>query len=185
MLRVAVVGAGKMGLSHLAMLRAHPAVEVAAVCDSAKYVLDVLEKYTGLAVFTDYGRMLDEASIDAVVIATPTGSHFAMCQQAIQKGLHVFCEKPLTLESQDSLTLAELAEQHAVITQVGYHNKFVGAFREAKRLLDGAAIGRVTHILAESYRAGRPAAKGKYMAEPARNRWRLPVRLCGTHHRFG
>lgn len=164
MIRVAVVGAGKMGLSHIAMMRAHPDVELAAVCDSAKYVLDVLEKYTGLRTFTDYDRMLEEGDLDAVVIATPTGSHFSMSKKAIEKGLHVFCEKPLTLNSHDSLVLAELAEAHGVVTQVGYHNRFVGAFREAKRLLDIEAIGRVTHILAESY--------GPVVLQPKGSTWR-------------
>ena len=48
-IRIAVVGLGKMGLSHLAIVNAHPEVEVAAVCDSSGYVLGVLEKYTGVA----------------------------------------------------------------------------------------------------------------------------------------
>ncbi|MBG0738326.1 Gfo/Idh/MocA family oxidoreductase [Paeniglutamicibacter antarcticus] len=164
MVRVGVVGVGKMGLSHLSMLRAHPQVELAAVCDSAKYVLDVLEKYTKMRTFTDYGRMLDEAELDAVVIATPTGTHFAMAEQAIKRGLHVFCEKPLTLNIKDSQILADLAEEHGVITQVGYHNRFVGAFEEAKTLLNAGAIGRVTHVLAESY--------GPVVLQPKGTTWR-------------
>ena len=53
MIRIAVVGLGKMGLSHLAMLRAHPEVELAAVVDSTPYMVDVLSKYSGLRTFTD------------------------------------------------------------------------------------------------------------------------------------
>lgn len=164
MIRVAVVGIGKMGLSHLAMLRAHPDVEVAAVCDSAKYVLDVLEKYTGLRSFTDYERMLDETKLDAVAIATPTGTHFEMAEQAIKRRLHVFCEKPLTLNSHDSQVLVDLAREYGVVTQVGYHNRFIAAFREAKDLLDAGAIGRPTHLLAESY--------GPVVLQPKGSTWR-------------
>lgn len=153
-----------MGLSHLSMLRSHPDVQLAAVCDSVKYVLDVLEKYTGIRTFTDYSRMLDEAELDAVVIATPTSSHFAMAEQAITRGLHVFCEKPLTLSANDSKVLAELADLHGVVTQVGYHNRFVGAFREAKSLLDAGAIGKVVHVLAESY--------GPVVLQPKGSTWR-------------
>ena len=96
MLDVAVVGLGKMGLSHLSMVRAHPDVKLVGVCDSTGYVLDILGKYTGLDTYTDLTRLLDEkSSLEAVIIATPTHLHAGMVRQAIQRGLHVFCEKPL------------------------------------------------------------------------------------------
>lgn len=72
MIRIGVVGLGKMGASHLAMIRAHPDVSVDAVVDSTGYVLDVLSKYTGLRTFTDFDTMLKEVDLDAVIIATPT-----------------------------------------------------------------------------------------------------------------
>lgn len=140
-----------MGLSHLAMIKAHPDVTIAAVVDSTGYILDVLSKYTGVTTYTDYEVMLQKAELDAVLIATPTRFHGRMVRAALEKGLHVFCEKPLTLTSEESLELAALAESKALVTQVGYHNRFVGAFREVKRLLDAGAIGRVTHVLAEAY----------------------------------
>ena len=151
MVRVAVVGIGKMGLSHLSMVRAHPGVEVVAVCDSVGYVLDVLSKYTGLSTFTDYQKMLDSVQVDAVLIATPTSSHVALVRQALERGLHVFCEKPLTLSAEESVELAGIARERQLVTQVGYHNRFVGAFQEVKRLIDDRTIGEVSHVLAESY----------------------------------
>lgn len=160
MTKVAVVGVGKMGLSHLSMLRAHPDVELVAVCDSAKYVLDVLEKYTGISTYTDYATMLEHSGAETVVIATPTSTHFPMAEAAIMRGLNVFCEKPLTLSSCESARLGALADAHGVVTQVGYHNRFVGAFTEAKALLDAGAIGKVSHVLAESYGPVVLAAKG-------------------------
>jgi len=151
MIRVAVVGLGKMGLSHLAMIRAHPNVEVVAVVDATGYVLDVLGKYTGLRTFPDLDAALSAVEVDAVIIATPTRFHAPMVRSAIARGVHVFCEKPLTLSAAESVELASLAEQAGLVTQVGYHNRFVGAFREVKRLLDVGAIGRVTHMQAEAY----------------------------------
>ncbi|EAR26061.1 oxidoreductase-like protein [marine actinobacterium PHSC20C1] len=160
MIRVGVVGLGKMGLSHLSMIRAHPEVTVDAVVDSASYILGVLSKYTGLKVFTDFEKMLDSVELDAVLIATPTRFHAAMVRTALDHGVHVFCEKPLTLTSAESAELAELASSRGLVTQVGYHNRFVGTFLEAKRLLDASAIGRVTHIKAESYGPVVLKAKG-------------------------
>lgn len=151
MIRVAVVGIGKMGLSHLSMIRAHPDVDVVGVCDSAGYLLDVLSKYTGLPTFTDYHRMLDSADADAVLIATPTSSHLGLARDALARDLHVFCEKPLSLSAAQSEELAEIARSSHLITQVGYHNRFVAAFQEVKRLLDAGTLGEVNHVLAESY----------------------------------
>jgi predicted dehydrogenase len=133
------------------MINAHPDVQVDAVVDSTGYILDVLSKYTGLVTFSDYQTMLDSVELDAVLIATPTRFHGPMVRAALEKGLNVFCEKPLCLTSEESRELAALAAEKGLVTQVGYHNRFVGAFREVKALLDAGAIGRVTHILAEAY----------------------------------
>jgi scyllo-inositol 2-dehydrogenase (NADP+) len=163
-LRVGVVGVGKMGLSHLSLLRAHPEVELAAMCDSNGYVLDTLSKYTGLRAVKDYAKLVEDESIDAVVIATPTTSHFAMAKAALENGKHVFCEKPLTLSAADSAALAKIAADRGLTTQVGYHNRFVAAFAEVKRLLGLGAIGTVTHALAEAY--------GPVVLQPKGGTWR-------------
>jgi len=151
MIRVAVVGLGKMGISHLSMIGAHPQVTIAAVCDSAKYVLDVLEKYTGVRGFTDYAAMLKDVELDAVVIATPSRTHGPMVRAALERGLHVFCEKPFCLDAAEGEDLVRRAAVAKVVNQVGYHYRFVGAFQEVKRLLAANAIGEVTHVLAEAY----------------------------------
>src|SRR5690606_18765186 len=75
MVKLAVVGLGKMGLSHFAIINAHPLVKVVAVCDATGYLLDVLGKYTGVSTYADYEKMLDEVELDAVIIATPSKMH--------------------------------------------------------------------------------------------------------------
>lgn len=160
MIKIAVVGLGKMGLSHLAVVNAHPEVELAAVCDSSGYVLGVLRKYTGVATYSDYEAMLRELELDAVLIATPSRTHTGMVRSALERGLHVFCEKPFTLSVTDADELSSLAGQRGVVTQVGYHNRFVGSFAEVKRLLDAGAIGTVSHVLGEAYGPVVLKAKG-------------------------
>ena len=66
MIRLAIVGLGKMGLSHYSIINTHPNIELAAICDSAGYVLDVLNKYTGVRTYTDFDTMLREVALDAV-----------------------------------------------------------------------------------------------------------------------
>lgn len=151
MIKIGLVGLGKMGLSHVSMFNAHPDVEVTGICDPTGYLRSVLGKYTGLTTYADLDVMLREAELDAVVISTPSALHAKMVRQALERGLHVFCEKPFCLDPGDSDELAALARAKGLVTQVGYHYRYVGAFAEVKRLIETGAIGRLTHILAEAY----------------------------------
>jgi predicted dehydrogenase len=163
MIRLAVVGLGKMGISHLAIANAHPDTEV-VLCDSANFVPDVVAKYSGLPVHRDYAAMLATERIDAVIIATPSRMHAPMVRAAIEHGVHVFCEKPFCLDWRESGVLADLAAQKALATQVGYHYRYVGAFREMKRIVDTGALGTITHALAEAY--------GPVVLRPKGSTWR-------------
>lgn len=165
-IRLAVIGLGKMGLSHLSIANALDDFEVVAVCDNSKLVTNVLGKVTGLKGFNDYDEVLKLKDLDAVLIATPTIAHEAMIRKALDRSLHVFAEKPLTLDASASRKLAELAASKGVVAQVGYHNRYVGTFAEAARLLGGGVLGKISHALAESYgpvvlRRSKPTWRGK------------------------
>ncbi|MGN6375305.1 MAG: Gfo/Idh/MocA family protein [Sphingomonas sp.] len=163
-INVAVVGLGKMGISHLAIARETPGLNVSAVCDNSSLLGGMVEKYTGIPSFSDYQAMLAQPGLDAVIIATPTRFHVTMVRQALEKGLHVFCEKPLTLTASDSAELARLAERTGRVGQVGYHNRFLGTFSRAKQIIDDGLIGRVRHVHAEAY--------GPVVLKPASKTWR-------------
>lgn len=163
-INVAVVGLGKMGLSHLSILNALDDFRVVAICDSSALVGGVLGKYTGLTYVPDYDDVLALPDLQAVVIATPTVAHEPMVRKALERGLHVFCEKPLTLSATDSEALAVLAETKGLVTQVGYHNRFIGTFGEVRKLLGQGALGRVTHVQGEAY--------GPVVLRPTKPTWR-------------
>lgn len=165
MIKVGIVGLGKMGLSHLAIARAHPHVDLAAACDPATYLTDVLSKYAGLRCMSDFDQMLDEVPLDAVLIATPSKLHGSMVEKALNRGLHVFCEKPFVLDVSDGERLAALADSKGLVTQVGYHFRFVGAFQEAARIVQSGALGTIHHVRAEAY--------GPVVLRPKGGTWRL------------
>jgi len=150
-LKAGVIGLGKMGLSHAAIVSPHPSVELVAVCDTSSVVLDAFKKFSKVNVYTDYIRMIDSEKLDFVVIATPTRFHYKMVRYALDKGIHTFCEKPFSLTSFEGQELAILADQKNLVNQVGYHNHFIGTFRELKRLLNASVLGDLVHFTGEAY----------------------------------
>ncbi|HEY0432809.1 MAG TPA: Gfo/Idh/MocA family oxidoreductase [Chitinophagaceae bacterium] len=150
MVNVALIGAGKMGLSHLSILGAHPDVRVTGVTDTSKMILDVLKKFSGYSCYQNYEQMLSEIEADAVVVAVPTKFHSPMVKTILQQGKHVFAEKPLCLTAEEAAELVTLAEQTNAVNQVGYHNKFVGTFQELKKIVDGGYLGNLFNFVGET-----------------------------------
>jgi predicted dehydrogenase len=163
MIKVGVVGLGKMGLSHFSIVNAHPDTNV-TVCDATGFLVDGLVKYTKVNAYKDFDDLLEKEPLDAVMIVTPSKMHAGMVRKALEKGLHVFCEKPFCLDWKDSESLTKLAEEKGLVSQVGYHYRYVGAFQEVKRIIDSGALGEITHVLAEAY--------GPVVLRPKGSTWR-------------
>ncbi len=164
MIRVGLIGLGKMGISHLAIINSHPGLKLAAVCDSTPLVAEVLGKYAGMKVYSDYRALLEKEALDAVFIATPSRFHAEMVAAALARNLHVFCEKPFCLDWAQGAKLAALASEKGLVNQVGYHYRFVGAFQEARRLLQAGVLGEIHHLRAEAY--------GAVVLRPKGSTWR-------------
>jgi scyllo-inositol 2-dehydrogenase (NADP+) len=151
MIGLGIVGLGRMGLSHLAIAGAHPSVEIVGVCDSSNLVISALRSYKSYPCLKSYKDLIKREGLQALLIATPTSTHGPVVRAALEAGLHVFVEKPFCLSLAEGEALASLAEAKDLVNQVGYHNRFVGTFREARRLMRHGAIGDFYHILAEAY----------------------------------
>lgn len=162
-LKIGVVGLGKMGLSHFAMVNPHPDTETVA-CDQPGFITDVLARSISAPVVKGYDTLLEDDSLQAVVIATPSKFHATMVRQALERDLHVFCEKPFCLDWTESAALADLAEERGLVNRVGYHYRHVGAFGELKRIVDSGVLGRITQAQAEAY--------GPVVLRPKRSTWR-------------
>ena len=143
MKKIAMIGIGKMGISHLAIANMTPGIEVAGICDLSKPLMHFMNKNISFKTYKDYKKMLEEIQPDGVLICVPNGAHFEISKYCIEQGINVFVEKPLTLNSRDSKTLVELVEKYTVKGQVGYVNRFNPVFRRVKSLLDMNAIGEI------------------------------------------
>lgn len=162
--RTGIVGLGKMGISHFAILNAHPDVDLVAITDTNPFLTTALKKHAKVEVFKDFKKMIDESSLEAVLIATPTKTHFEIARYALDRGLHVFLEKPFTLTLDEGRTLVDLAAKKRVVNQVGFHNHFIGTFTEVRRLVEAGAVGDVYHVEGEAY--------GQVVTKPKTSTWR-------------
>lgn len=151
MIKGSIIGLGKMGLSHAAIIAAHPDVNLVAVCDANTFVLDAIKKHGIGNTYTDYQEMLSKEKPDFVIIATPTRFHYPMVKFALENGVHVFCEKPLTILAAEGEELTRIAKDKGLINQVGYHNHFIGTFRELKRLMGLKVLGDLVTFKGEAY----------------------------------
>ncbi len=151
MVKAAVIGLGRMGISHMSIANTHPDVDLVGICDTSSFVLSVLRKYSSTPCFDNYRKMLGQTQPDCVFIATPTASHADVLRQAMERDIHVFVEKPFCLRLEDGRQLVDMADRRRLANQVGYHLRFIAAFNEARRLLDEGAIGEVYHFTAETY----------------------------------
>jgi predicted dehydrogenase len=150
-IRGAIVGLGKMGLSHTAITGAHPLVDLVAVCDTSSLILDGFRKYTGINAYSDYEKMIDNEKLDFIIVATPTKFHYPIVKYAFANNVNVFCEKPLCLITSEGEDLVATSRQKSLVNQVGYHNHFIGTFLELKRLVGKGVIGDLVHFTAEAY----------------------------------
>jgi predicted dehydrogenase len=132
-LEVAIVGTGHMGRIHLGKLHAFKGVRVAGIADIDTAALSELSKKYHVPYYTDYHDITD--GLNGVVIATPTDTHYSIAKWFMEKGVHVFIEKPITLSVGQAKRLVSLASEKGLTFQVGHLERFNPAFRKAQRLI--------------------------------------------------
>jgi predicted dehydrogenase len=150
-IKAGIIGLGKMGISHAAIVNPHPNADLVGVCDTSSIVLEAFRKFSKVGVYDDYRKMIDKEKPEFVIVASPTKFHYEMVKYALERGIHTFCEKPFSLTTEEGQELVRLAEEKGVVNQVGFHNHFIGTFRELKRLLKAGIIGELVHFTGEAY----------------------------------
>lgn len=138
-----------MGLTHLAILNTHPAVARLSVVDSSSCLGKAVERNLGLTYYPNIDELIEKDCPDFMIVATPTSSHSAIARAAIENGIHVFIEKPLSMSAKESAFLAQFAASRGVVAQVGYVNRFNEVFQAVQRLVQSGELGTVTHASCE------------------------------------
>lgn len=151
MIKAAIIGLGKMGMSHAAILGGLPNVEMVAMCDTDSLLQSAFKKLTKTQCYTDYKRMIEEVKPDCVYVVTPTKLHYEMVMFALEHNCHVFCEKPFALTAEQGEKMVAMAKAKGLVNQVGYHNRYIGTFNKMKHLLAEGVIGKPFYFMGEAY----------------------------------
>ena len=150
-LRFGVIGAGFMAaMRYVPAIEAHEGAVLQSICrrDEAK-VKAAQEVWGAPEAYTDWRELLDRSEIDAVVVATPHDLHTEPTIAALERGLHVFLEKPMANAAVDvdaMLDAADAADTAARTFAIAYNNRYAGLWRAAKQALDDGAVGRIRQV---------------------------------------
>ena len=127
-MKVAVIGVGHLGKEHARVYYQLPEVELVAVVDTDEKQAQSISKRWQAQAFTDYRQILGK--VDAVSVASPTGTHFEITRDFLEAGVHVLVEKPMTKEVEQAETLVRIAREKNLKLQVGHIERFNPAVME-------------------------------------------------------
>jgi myo-inositol 2-dehydrogenase/D-chiro-inositol 1-dehydrogenase len=146
--RVALIGAGRIGQRHAATLASSiPRAELAIIADVHGPSAETLATKVRCQHWTgDPESVLGDASIDAIVIASSTDSHAPLIVAAADAGKQIFCEKPIALDLEATDRALDAVERAGVRLQIGFQRRFDKAYHKAKELIDVGALGRIEAI---------------------------------------
>jgi predicted dehydrogenase len=145
--RVGVVGVGNQGAFSWSELAGKTDAEIVALCDvDERMTGKARDKFPKAKFFTDFRKMIEAKGLDAVVCATPDHCHFHVTHMALANGLHAYCEKPLTHTVWEARTLAELAKEKKLVTQMGTQIHAEDNYRRVVEIIRKGVIGPVREV---------------------------------------
>lgn len=167
MLRVGLVGVGAISKSHISAWSSMDNVDLVALCDVRK---EQLEMHTGKKLYTEYDEMLENEQLDIVDICLPTHLHVEYSLKAIEKGIHVLCEKPISLNREDVKMAYDEANKHQVKFMIAHVIRFWPEYVMLKEIYDSKRYGKL--LSGTMYRLSS-------MPKRSWNQWMMDEKLSG------
>jgi len=159
--RVGLIGPGDIGGYLGQLCRELPGVQLAAVTCRQEAKRAEVEARFGVPVYAHHGAMLAHSALDAVIVATPSDTHAAIALEAIGKGLHVFCEKPMALSVRDCDGMIAAARRQGVRLMVGQVLREMPLFVKVREILGSGVLGKPLMVVLQ--RAEMLALWGWYL----------------------
>ena len=144
-LRACIVGVGFVGVAHIEALRRLGSVEILAISDKPNAQQKAEANFVPRG-YDDYRQMLEREKPDVVHICTPNDSHYEIAMFAMQRGISVICEKPLTRTLDEARKLAAYARAHQIVTAVNFNCRFYPQILQAKSMVRSGELGDIRTI---------------------------------------
>jgi predicted dehydrogenase len=155
-INVAIVGLGYWGPNLVRNFAGLDRVNLQAVCDvRTASLVPVGKQYPAVQLVADYAQVLQDGSIEAIVIATPVETHYELAKAALQAGKHVMVEKPLATTTAQCLELIDLAEKYNKVLMVGHVFLYNVAVKKLKSYIDRGELGQIYYIYSSRLNLGR------------------------------
>ena len=170
MFRIALVGTGKIAITHIRAIKSLEGVEIAALCDINEETVRPLAEELGVPYFLDYKDIPKNVECDAVIINLP---HFLHCESTIfflENNIHVLLEKPMANTTEECDRMIEAEKNSTKKLAIAHIMRFYNPIRDIKRYIDSGELGKlvmVTDLRCEDY------------FFPGRPRWFLSKKLAG------
>lgn len=133
-INIGVIGTGKLGTYHVEKLLNIPNVNLIGIHDSDQNSMDRCRQNFGVETFKDITMLLDKCQ--AITIATPTVTHYEVAEKALEKGLHIFIEKPITDNIDDAIKISDIAKKNDRLVQVGHIERFNNTFKQSLEFIN-------------------------------------------------
>ena len=155
-LRVGLIGLGRFGWNHakkLDKLKRYGEIDGFFLCDSNESRMQSYSDFLNIRKTTDYKDFTNgKLEVNAVIIVTDSESHYEISKHFLEKGIHVFVEKPMCMKSKESKHLKEIAENRNLILMTGHLLRYHPAVRTLARMIEGGKFGRIYYIYCYNYK---------------------------------
>ncbi|MEE2774630.1 MAG: inositol 2-dehydrogenase [Pseudomonadota bacterium] len=150
MVRMAVLGCGRIGQMHAQNILKHPETSLRGVFDIDDNSASAIAKKLSVKKITSVNEVFESDEIDAVLVASATSTHADYIEMAIRYGKPILCEKPIDLDLNRVNKLAEIVERSSVLIQIGFNRRFDPGHRSAKMALSNGEIGDLHQVIITS-----------------------------------
>ena len=170
--RIALIGAGGIAQAYSQSFNQCQHAELVGVADIRKEAAQTLADMHGCPAVLGYEQLLDQVAFDAVLVCTPPVTHPEICKFFLEKGIHVLCEKPLAIDSENARSIIESSERSGAKFTMASKFRYVDDVIKAKALLTSGILGEL--ILFENSFAGHVDMSSRWNSDPI-VRWRRRI----------
>jgi predicted dehydrogenase len=167
--RFGIIGCGRIAQTHLQALGTLPEAKLTAAVESRAAAGEAVAAEHKCKLFTDYKEPAIADLVDAVIICTPPNTHYPIAKLFLERGIHVLCEKPLTIASSEAAELVKLADAKDALLMMASKFRYVDDIIKAKAIIEAGILGRIILYensfcskigMADRWNASKPVSGG-------------------------